>query len=760
MNKAITHGAQLMPPAFADGLNNWSSGDGTPGSDSYDGAANAAFVPSDADFGGCLEIQKTAATQKLRCFSQTPLEPGCYLQVTARIKAISGSLPVARIAAWAAEAGGGHLNGVVETGPGVALASYGEVVEVTAIVGTGARGGVDMNWGRSAAYGHFGIDLTGASGGIIRVEDISITDITSAYLRDMLSLVDVTDFGAVGDGITDNSTAFEAADSAAEGRRILVPTGVFHLGSSLSLGHETLFEGTVTMPDAAMLLLTRNFDFPSYAAAFGNEELAFKKAFQALLNNSDHESLDLCGRKIAVSAPIDMQAAVPNRDSYATRRVIRNGQLDAQSAAAWDDTVVTSQATYDPGNSRTLSNVANIANVPVGALVEGSGTGREIYVRSKDTGAGELTLSAPLFDAAGTQVFTFREFKYLLDFSGFSDLKKFGMEQVDVQCNGRCSAIRLSPAGKAYRFEHCFISRPKDRGITSHGEGCAGLLVDHCQFLSAEESEDVPDRTSIALNANANDVKLRNCRAFDFRHWAVLSGSNATITGNHFFQGDSLPDGIRTAGLVIAINHCSTTISDNYIDNCFVEWTNEHSPEPDFSGGFSFSALSVSDNVFLSGDVAPWFSYLVVKPHGSGHYLNGLSVCGNKFRSVLGSIDRAERVDTSFADLDFSRTKNVFYEGNTYHNVSAQPSNPLRVRHTQNSAASTWVIDPDGGLPFGGSSRGVDGITAIGPVTSGAAARHIMPYAELGQGSGNDQIHLVWGEAVQGEVQVTMRMDK
>ena len=52
MNKAITEGLVLMPPPFADGLDVWSSEDGTPGSATYDGATNAAFVPADQDFGG------------------------------------------------------------------------------------------------------------------------------------------------------------------------------------------------------------------------------------------------------------------------------------------------------------------------------------------------------------------------------------------------------------------------------------------------------------------------------------------------------------------------------------------------------------------------------------------------------------------------------------------------------------------------------------------------------------------------------------
>ena len=283
MNKAITEGVALMPPVFADGLDVWSSGDGTPGSDSYDGAVNAAYVPADADFGGCLELQKTDTTQKLRHMGQTPLLPGCYLQIKARVKAISGALPSVRIAAWAGGSGSSHISGVVEVGPSTTLTSYGEVVEISAIVGTGARGGVDMAWGRSATYGHMGLDLTGPSGGVVRVDDIEIVDITSAYLRDMLSLVDVTDFGAVGDGSTNDAPAFDAADDAADGRRILVPSGVFYLGDTVSLNHQVVFEGTVEMPSDKMLLLTKNFDFPTYAAAFGNEELGFKKAFHASL---------------------------------------------------------------------------------------------------------------------------------------------------------------------------------------------------------------------------------------------------------------------------------------------------------------------------------------------------------------------------------------------------------------------------------------------------------------------------------------------
>ena len=295
MNKAITDGLVLQPPAFADGLGVWSSEDGTPGSVTYDTVPTAAVVPGDADFGGCLELLKTDSVQKIRHTGETPILPGCYLRVTARVKAISGALPSVRIAGWAGQTGGTHVSGVTETGGSVQLTNYGEVVEVSAIVGSGPRTGVDLIWGAPVIYGHFGLDLTGPTGGIVRVDDVEIEDVTSVFHRTMMDWVDVRDFGAIGDGTTDSTAAFVAANTAAAGRGILVPEGVYRLDDNVTFEYGARFVGTVTMPDDKHLILRRNFDLPTYAAAFGDEELGFRKGFQALLVFADHESFDLGG---------------------------------------------------------------------------------------------------------------------------------------------------------------------------------------------------------------------------------------------------------------------------------------------------------------------------------------------------------------------------------------------------------------------------------------------------------------------------------
>ena len=763
MNKAITDGLVFMPQAFSStNLGQWSRGDGVPGSDTYASFATAAFVPADADFGGCLEIQKTASTQKLRYMGQTPLPVGCYLRVTARVKALAGALPSVRIAGFAAQSNGTAVSGVDTTGDSVALTTYGEVVEVSAIIGAGNREGVDLIWGTEAAYGHFGIDLTGANGGVVRIDDIVIEDVTSAFLRTMMNWVDVRDYGAVGDGTTDDTAAFEAADAAANGRRILVSAGTYRLSGTVSIYNPITFEGTVTMPVDAVLNLTKNFDIATYVEAFGgDEELAFKKAVQSLMNGADAESLDLGGRRISVTEPIDLAACVPNRESYAQRRVIRNGQLRAEDTGNWDPVTVTSTATYSASNEWRLTNVTNAANVPVGALLTGAGVGREVYVRSVNVAAQEITLSQPLSDAVGTQSYTFTRFQYLLDFSGFERINVFELEGLEFQCQGYASGLMLAPLGAVNVIRNCYFNRPAQRGITSIGDACQGLLVDLCQFISTEGGAEVQDRTTVAMNVNANDVKIRSCRASQFRHFVVMSGAHNTIMGNHFFQGGASNNGGRTAGIVLTLRACNTQITGNYVDNCSIEWTNEREPEPDFSGGFGFAGLSITNNVMLSSDCAPWFSHIVVKPYGTGHYINGLNVSGNTFRCVGAYINRVERVDTSYAPLELDKMRSVSFAGNTYHNIEYGAKNPLRVDHDQNSHAQVWEVDTDNRLPFNGYAMGVEGlVTTTRPRDAGNVTQYTMPYTQSEQGASKDRINVVWPEPMLGDVTVTIRMDR
>jgi Pectate lyase superfamily protein len=759
MNKAITEGLVLMPPPFAAGLSLWSRGDGIPGSGSYAGQPNAAFVPNDADFTGCLELQKADSVQKLRCFQQIPFQPGLFLRVTARIKAVAGPLAAVRIAGFAARSNGTAVPGITTTGPATQLTTYGQVVEISAIIASGARTGVTLNWGREPVYAHLGLDLTGTNGGIVRIDDITVEDVTSVFLREMMDWVDVRDYGAVGDGIADDTAAFEAADTAAAGRTLVVSKGTFRLGGDLTIDSPVRFEGRVTQAAAQRLVLRRNFDLDSYTSAFGTETEAFRKALQALFFNADHVALDLRGRRVDLTGPVDV-AAIAGVTTFEIRRLITNGMLSAAASPAWTPATATSLATYNRAAPTTLSAVANIANIAVGAHVTGNGVGREVYVRSVNVAAQTLELSQPIWGFQGTQTFTFTRYRYMLDFSGFTKFSKFELTGMELQCNSIASGILLAPSGDTFRMAISSLTKPSDRGITSHGRGCQDLIIDNCSFVSAEETLLAQNRRTIVFNVNANDAKIRGNRAARFAHFGIVGGSTHIFLGNHFFGGDDATLGVRRAGLVFTNPTPHAIITGNYIDNSHIEMSNEHDANPEFDNEFSFGGMTVTGNVFVSISVSSAFRWLVLAPKGPGHFLTNMSVTGNTFRTFSGVIDRVDMADTTVAALDYSRFRNIVFNNNTFHGVTQTTQSPVVFEHVQNTESATWVVSAGAFLPFAARARTVEAVATRGAITTaGNVTIYDNPNTLSEQGASLNQVHLRWSQAVKGRALVTLRCD-
>lgn len=410
--------------------------------------------------------------------------------------------------------------------------------------------------------------------------------------------------------------------------------------------------------------------------------------------------------------------------------MIRNGQFQPADGAAWDTVVVTSQASYSASDDNRLTNVVDAASIAVGSLVQGNGVGREIYVSVVNVSAQTIELSRPLFDAEGTQVFTFTRFQYMLDFSGYEKLSQFILNDIEFQGRGIASGIMMAPDGFTFHVRDYFVNRPKDRGITSPGRGSQGMMIDRCQLISDEQAVSVADRISIGFNANANDVKIRNNRTSKFKHFCVLAGSGNLIAGNHWFHGDDEINGLRKGGIIITLPNPQTIFTGNYCDNNFIEWTNEHSSAPAFGSQFSFGGLTITGNMFTTNDVADWFNFIVTKPYGPGHFINGFAVVGNVFRSLNGRIDRVEHVDTTFADLDYSRTRSFAFSAFTFHNVNEPVSNPATLSFEQNTEASTWVLETRNALPFKGYALSVESVMPTGPVTNAnGAIVHNLPWS-------------------------------
>lgn len=172
----------LMPPPFVEGLDDWSRGDGGPEGPTWEAAENARLALGDPDFGACLELRKVAPVERLRYMGELPLRPGSFLEISARVKALRGPLPRARIAAWPGGAGGWAVEDLPQLAAEAAIGADRAPVVIAAVIGPEARPGVDLVWDARALYAHVGLDLVGPSGGVVRIEGVAARDVTRRFL--------------------------------------------------------------------------------------------------------------------------------------------------------------------------------------------------------------------------------------------------------------------------------------------------------------------------------------------------------------------------------------------------------------------------------------------------------------------------------------------------------------------------------------------------------------------------------------------------
>jgi len=287
------------------------------------------------------------------------------------------------------------------------------------------------------------------------------------------------------------------------------------------------------------------------------------------------------------------------------------------------------------------------------------------------------------------------------------------------------------------------------------------MMLDRNQFMSSEINANVATRHTIAFNVNCNDVKIRDNRAVRFKHFGVIAGTGHMIQQNHFYQGDTALTDQRTAGIILTESNCKSIISGNYIDNCSIDWTNEHDADPSNNGELSFGGLTIDHNIFFAISPPAWFRFLRIKPMGAGHYINGLNVSKNAFQvSGGGSIQRVEEVDTSVATLNRSGFRNIVVEGNTYNSVTERMYNPAIVPVEYIAASATWQADVASYLPFGGKARRVVAVMAHNHIANNAGGKvYTMPYAVSELGANGTEIKLHWPEQVSGKVYATVRAD-
>jgi hypothetical protein len=109
-------------------------------------------------------------------------------------------------------------------------------------------------------------------------------------------------------------------------------------------------------------------------------------------------------------------------------------------------------------NPLAITGISNIAAIPVGARVSGTGVGREVYVRAKNISTNSITLSQPLWGGSGTRSYSFERYAYMLDFSGFDELSKFELRDIEFSASDVASGVTLADTGSVCKILNCTFS--------------------------------------------------------------------------------------------------------------------------------------------------------------------------------------------------------------------------------------------------------------------------------------------------------------
>lgn len=171
--------ADLTPPPFHEGLCDWSCGDGTPCSPTYEDHRGARLIADDPDFGDCIEIERLEPLQRLRYMGELPLRPGVRVELRTRLKACAGVPGSARAAAWPGGAGGQGIADLPSVGRLAALPAIGGVIELRLVIARAPGPGVDLVWDARALYAHVGLDLIGPVGGRVRIANLAAREVAT-----------------------------------------------------------------------------------------------------------------------------------------------------------------------------------------------------------------------------------------------------------------------------------------------------------------------------------------------------------------------------------------------------------------------------------------------------------------------------------------------------------------------------------------------------------------------------------------------------
>ena len=434
-----------------------------------------------------------------------------------------------------------------------------------------------------------------------------------------------------------------------------------------------------------------------------NHDLALAAALKDLFSVGTSSTLDLEGVTLTLSRPMDVALAAGIKKSTTFCR-ITNGILTVNKDIP--NQSLTKQGGF--AASAVTITLADTKGITRGMHISGPGLSRETYVTEVINGT-EIGINTYAISAQSNQQYTFTKFAYLLDFSGFDQLTKLNIDHVNFSLNGMISGMMLGNDGIGNHIENNWFVDPKNRGITDFNGGAKGISINNNEMTSNDDAYQNPQRYPIGITISNNDAKIRSNRIARFRHAIVIHGGGALIVGNHWWQGTSDE---RTAGLVFTGRRVKGLVDGNYIDNSWIELSNESAA----ANTTPIGRISIVGNHFTSAwqhaDAAK-FSWIRIAPYTVNAPVGGILVTGNTFISLQIYVLRSESVDNTHGSVDLTKFEDVYFSDNTWEKVTNRTYNPITVKKEipQGQETSTVVFQTENQVPFGAQ---INAVTAVG----------------------------------------------
>lgn len=197
---------------------------------------------------------------------------------------------------------------VLETALGVLIGTYDDVTSETAATSILTPSGYTTATNVQTAFDNLGSNTGTGYVGFLQSGTSATARSALAKLRDVLC---VKDFGAVGDGVADDTAAMTAAIVAAlaQRRALYLPGGVYKITSVI----------TVTMPNPAVGPMATNYfaQLTMYGDGFADTEVrCSSNGFLNIIGSSQQHSIDFQNFAVTAAAPNNGTAITMNCTAY------------------------------------------------------------------------------------------------------------------------------------------------------------------------------------------------------------------------------------------------------------------------------------------------------------------------------------------------------------------------------------------------------------------------------------------------------------